>query len=204
MARISCALEEFAHNQWGARCHVIYKLSTAGAHDHSWHGMCWYGSTVRSCGLYQYSREHGKDLRRWVAQHSMTSYSRLSSKERCLCLFRRCNQFTPLIKLASLCNGIYCLVKSSGSMQQHSEHVPLSRSVANLSEWQCAQFNCKRIKWNSIMWLYCIPDTHENRARVSRTFLPHAGDAIHPALWKWKELGTGLGSCIIIYEPMSM
>ena len=28
----------------------------------------------------------------------------------------------------------------------------------------------------------CIPNAHENHARVARPFLPRAGDAIHPAL----------------------
>ena len=35
----------------------------------------------------------------------------------------------------------------------------------------------------------CIPGAHENRARVSRPFLPRAGDAIHPALREWEGSG---------------
>ena len=30
----------------------------------------------------------------------------------------------------------------------------------------------------------CIPNAHGNHARVARPFLPHASDAIHPALQK--------------------
>ena len=41
------------------------------------------------------------------------------------------------------------------------------------------------------MWssFHCIPNTHENRARVARPFLPRAGDAIHPALRKREGSG---------------
>ena len=39
----------------------------------------------------------------------------------------------------------------------------------------------------------CIPFAHENRARVSRPFLPRAGDVIHPALRNRRGLDTRLG-----------
>ena len=35
----------------------------------------------------------------------------------------------------------------------------------------------------------CIPNAHENRARVARPFPPRAGDAIHPALQKREGSG---------------
>ena len=38
----------------------------------------------------------------------------------------------------------------------------------------------------------CIPFAHENRARVSRPFLPRAGDVIHPALRNRRGLDTRL------------
>ena len=40
----------------------------------------------------------------------------------------------------------------------------------------------------------CIPNAHENRARVARPFLPRAGDAIHPALREREGLDSRLVS----------
>ena len=42
----------------------------------------------------------------------------------------------------------------------------------------------------------CIPGAHENRARVSRPFLPRAGDAIHPALREWE--GSGCETIVLV------
>jgi hypothetical protein len=41
----------------------------------------------------------------------------------------------------------------------------------------------------------CIPNAHENRARVSRPFPPRAGDAIHPAL-----RNTWVAITVILYS----
>ena len=48
----------------------------------------------------------------------------------------------------------------------------------------------------------CIPNAHENRARVARPFLPRAGDAIHPALREREGSGfetTNTVECMQMY-----
>ena len=48
----------------------------------------------------------------------------------------------------------------------------------------------------------CIPNAHENRARVARPFLPRVGDAIHPALREREGSGfetTNTVECMQMY-----
>ena len=42
----------------------------------------------------------------------------------------------------------------------------------------------------------CIPNAHENCARVARPFLLRAGDAIHPALWEREGSGFEISALL--------
>ena len=64
--------------------------------------------------------------------------------------------------------------------------------------------DCNIIRELTPHWFHANSSrAHKNRARVSRPFLPRAGDAMHPALWKREGLGMRLHVNLLISHQTS-
>ena len=109
-------------------------------------------------------------------------YTALRDKPEKEAIFLRKDVFVSVFSdgpdLTRCCVSCLCLLKSSGGEQQHSEHHFMAvKSI-------------------------CESYTHKNHARVARPFLPHASDAIHPALWKREGSGFETSTVTAAYNSV--
>ena len=81
-----------------------------------------------------------------------------------------------------------------------------SQILCQLNKYACMPTvsDCNVTRELTPHWFYANSSrAHKNRARVSRPFLPHAGDAMHPALWKREGLGMRLHVSLLISHQTS-